>query len=377
MFALDEKQEKRLKDIVQGASQVGHEMLYTNDIPFPFPFKEAVIIPDQGQFHPIKYIRALAEVFINLGGIIVEDCLCESHKEQEDIIILKTGKGEVKTKNLVYATHIPPGMNILHLMNAPYRSYVMAFSLKDNKYSWELGYDVDEPYHYYRIQEINGENLLIAGGEDHKTGHETDTGECFSRLETYVRKYFNVDTAFYSWSSQYYEPVDGLPYIGVLPGSKGSIYTATGFRGNGMIFGTITSQIISDLILQGSTKYQKLFDPGRIKPIAGFSNFVHEQASVAFDFIKDKLFIEKISSLSEVKEGGATVIKYEGESYAIYKEVGGKLHLLKSTCPHARCEVRWNSAEITWDCPCHGSRFNVNGKILNGPAVKDLQRIDL
>ncbi|WP_346985319.1 FAD-dependent oxidoreductase [Chryseobacterium sp. POE27] len=376
LFALDEKQQKQLKDIAEGASEVGHEMTYVEDIPFPIPFKEAVRIPDQAQFHPIKYIKGLCEAFLSLGGVILEECRCESHDEQDDYVVLETSKGEIKAKNVVYATHIPPGLSVLHIINSPYRSYALAFSLKDGKYPEDLGYDLIDPYHYYRVQEINGQKLLIAGGEDHKTGHEEDTGECFSRLENYVRKYFDVETVYYSWSSQYYEPVDGFPYIGKLPGSDGKIFTATGFRGNGMTLGTISSQILSDLIIKGENTYEDIFSPSRIKPIAGFADFVKENAVVAYDFIKDKLFAEKIHSLSEVKEGQAKVVKYEGESYALYKETNGTVHLVKSTCPHAKCEVRWNSAELSWDCPCHGSRFNINGKLLTGPTVRDLPRVD-
>ncbi len=375
LFALDQEQENKLRKIVEGAAQVGHEMQYVNEIPFPVPFREAVMIPEQGHFHPVKYVRGLSEAFIRAGGIIIENCLCEKHTEQNDRVILTTSKGEAEAAHVIYATHIPPGINVLHFTNVPYRSYVMAFSLKGNQYPWQLGYDLCEPYHYYRIQEINGENLLIAGGEDHKTGHCENTGECFSRLEDYVRKYFNVETAMYSWSSQYYEPADGFPYIGKLPGSKGRIFTATGFRGNGMIFGTLSSQILHDLIVSGNSKYEKLFSPSRIKPVAGFTGFVKENAEVAFDFIKDKLFMERIDSMAEIKEGEAKTVKFEGESYAVYKETGGRMHIVKSTCPHALCEVRWNGAELSWDCPCHGSRFGVNGKMLTGPSVKNLHHV--
>jgi len=288
---------------------------------------------------------------------------------------LNTSRGVIKAKSVVYATHIPPGISRLHFTNSPYRSYAMAFTLRNGNYPEELGYDLMDPYHYYRVHEINGEKLLIAGGEDHKTGHADDTGKCFSMLENYVRQYFDVDLVKYSWSSQYYEPVDGLPYIGKLPSTK-NIFTATGFRGNGMMLGTLSSKVISDLILTGSSEYERLFDPSRVNPIAGITEFVKENISVMGDFIKDKLFMEKITSLSEVNDGEGKVVKYEGESYALYKESKGKVHLLKSTCPHAKCEVRWNGAELSWDCPCHGSRFGIDGKVLTAPSLKDLIKVN-
>ena len=375
LFALDDKQAQRLDDIVKAAEKVGYQMRYIPKTSFPIPFTKAVEISNQGQFHPIKYIKALCEAYINLGGILVENCLCTEHEEQDSGITLTTTQGDFHVKKLVYATHIPPGVNILHFMNAPYRSYAMAFTLRNELYPQELGYDLEDAYHYYRTHEINEKKVLIAGGEDHKTGHSEDTGERFSKLENYVRTHFQVDQVLYSWSSQYYESVDGFPYIGVLPGSKGNIYTATGFRGNGMMFGSLSSKIISDLILTGSNIYENLFNPARIKPIAGFNDFVKEQATVISDFVKGKLFTKHIASLGDITEGSAKVVTYEGSNYAIYKEQGGKLHIVKSTCPHAKCEVRWNSAEISWDCPCHGSRFNINGKLLTGPSVKDLQEI--
>ncbi|HFK5529376.1 TPA: FAD-dependent oxidoreductase [Elizabethkingia anophelis] len=375
LFALDKKQSKNLKEIKKGMEDVGHLIYDTNEIPFPIDFEKAVVIPNQAQFHPVKYIKALCNIFIKKGGVFIQNALVERHEEKEDEVSIYTVRGLFKARYLIYATHIPPGINSIHFMTAPYRSYVIACRLKDNSFPKVLGYDLNESYHYYRFHLINGENLLIAGGEDHKTGHEEDTNKRFEALEDHIRKYFKVKEVVYSWSSQYYETLDGLAYIGKMPGDETRVYMATGFRGNGMIWGTLSSKILRDLIIKGFSSYGKLFDPERIKPLAGFSTFIKEIADVGIDFIKDKLFVEKIHSAAELENGEAKVVKYEGESYAVFKEKSGELHILKSTCPHAHCEVRWNTAELSWDCPCHGSRFGINGKFLTGPAAKNLQRI--
>ncbi|OPB92564.1 FAD-dependent oxidoreductase [Elizabethkingia occulta] len=375
LFALDKKQVKKLNEFKEGAEALGHLLYDTNEIPFPIAFEKAVIIPDQAQFHPLKYIKALCENFIKQGGVFVQNALVERYDEKDDQVTLSTAKGRVSARYLIYATHIPPGVNSIHFMTAPYRSYVIACKLKNNSYPGVLGYDLEDPYHYYRFHNINSDNLLIAGGLDHKTGHEQDTEKRFSELENYVRKYFAISEVVYSWSSQYYETLDGLAYIGKMPGNESRVYMATGFRGNGMIWGTLSSRILRDLIIKGFSSYGKLFDPERVKPLAGFSTFIKEMADVGIDFIKDKLFIEKIHSAVEIDNGEAKVVKYEGESYAVYKEKTGELHILKSTCPHAHCEVRWNAAELSWDCPCHGSRFGINGRFLTGPAAKNLQRL--
>lgn len=376
IFALDKKQAKQLDDLMEGSAKVGHEVFETEQIPFPIPFEKAVQIPGQAQFHPVKYVTALCEAFIKAGGQIIENCRYDSHEKEQEFLEIRTSKGIIYAKNLVFATHIPPGNNIFNFTNAPYRSYAIAVKLNTEDYPTELGYDLYDPYRYYRTQTVNEEMLLIAGGEDHKTGHIENTEECFQNLENYVRQYFDVKEVVFSWSSQYYEPTDGLPYIGKSPGED-HIYVATGFRGNGMIFGTLSSRIISDLILKNESEYESLFKPSRVKPIAGFTSFVKENADVAYTMISDKIFIEKLSSMTEIADDSGKIVKYEDDNFAIYKEKGGKLHIVKSTCPHAKCEVRWNGAEKSWDCPCHGSRFGINGNLLNAPALSDLPRIDL
>jgi glycine/D-amino acid oxidase-like deaminating enzyme len=273
LFALDDKQVKMLEKVVEGTNEVGIPINFVEHSPFPIPYLKLASVLHQAQFNPMKYLIALAEVFVNAGGTITENCRVQS-VDEGDIHEIKTSKGIVKAYNLVYATHVPPGVNILHFRNAPYRSYALAVKLKDDNYPQALGYDLSDPYHYYRSQKIDGEEFLIAGGEDHKTGHEENTDQCFRNLESYIRKYFEVESIAYRWSSQYFVPTDGLPYIGHLPGNRDNVFTATGFNGNGIPLGTISGKIIADVILTGESKYKDLFSPSRVKPVAGFVDFV-------------------------------------------------------------------------------------------------------
>src|ERR1700759_2214063 len=184
--------------------------------------------------------------------------------------------------------NMPPNINLFNFECAPYRSYVMAVKLKSGKYPDALIYDSQEPYHYVRSHTIDGEQLLLAGGLDHKTGHE-DPEKAFEELEKYIRKYYSVSSVQYKWSSQYYVPVDGLPYIGKMPMEPKGIYCATGYNGNGMMLGSVAGKILADLVAGKGNKYEELFSPGRIKPVDSFSEFVKENADVAYHFVTDRL----------------------------------------------------------------------------------------
>jgi len=376
IFSLDDKQDESLQKLVDSSNELGVEMGFINDSPFPIPYKRIASVPGQAQFHPIKYIHGLARAFVTLGGVILENCRVEK-TDDGDIITAHTPKGEIRAKNLFYATHIPPGVNLLHFRCAPYRSYAIACTLKDGKYPQALGYDMDDPYHYYRTHRIDGMDHLIAGGEDHKTGDEENTENCFRKLEAYVRKYYQVDKVAYQWSSQYFEPVDGLPYIGNLPGNPDNYYCATGFSGNGMIYGTISSLLISEMIMGATSAYAKLFDPSRIKPVAGFHDFVKEAADVVGHFIGDRFKFEKIDSIGELSPGEGKLVKHDGHQLAVYKDESGKVHGLNAACTHVKCIIAWNSAEKSWDCPCHGSRFDHEGTVITGPARKNLEKLNV
>jgi len=376
LFSLNEKQDKELEDIIESAKQVGVSMDLTSGNPFPIPHLKVARIPDQAQFNPMQYLFGLLKAFEDAGGKLVESCRVNEIKESE-ILVVHTSLGVIKARAAIYATHIPPGVNILHFRCAPYRSYVLGIRLKHEDYPLSLGYDMNDPYHYYRTQMVDGQNYLIVGGEDHKTGHEENTEVCFQRLESHARTYFRVEEVAFRWSSQYYEPTDGLPYIGNLPGHGGNMYVATGYGGNGMIYGTLAGLILSNILVNGESIYQDLLDPNRLKPIAGFTNFVKEGADVVKHLVSSMFPHDQLKELAALATGEAKIVKYEGHVMGLYKDESGKLHAVNSACPHIKCTVGWNSAERSWDCPCHGSRFSYEGKLLTAPALHDLQQIDL
>ncbi len=377
LYAQTEEQVEQLDEIFDATKRAGVEVSLSNTIPVNLPFTKAIEIPSQGQIHPVRYIYALAKQFEEAGGKIVQDCRITGVEEGE-VLEIESCLGMIRAKYLIYATHIPPGVNILHFRCAPYRSYAMAVTLKNDKdYPSALAYDMQDPYNYFRTQEVDGKKYMIVGGEDHKTAHETNTEARFAKLESYVRKFYDIDEVAFKWSSQYFEPTDGLAYIGHLPGHAQNMFVATGFGGNGITYSHIAAITLTDLITTGKSEYEKLFHPGRVKPVAGFSNFIKEAADVVGQLVKGPFNREKMESLAELAPGEAKIVKYEGEALALYKDEAGQIHAVSPACSHIKCQVGWNSAEKSWDCPCHGSRFSFDGELLTGPARKDLQSIEI
>jgi Rieske Fe-S protein len=269
---------------------------------------------------------------------------------------------------------MPPNITVINFEAAPYRSYVIAVKLKSGKYPDALIYDCQDPYHYVRTHVIDGEELLLVGGADHKTGHD-DPAKAFADLEKYVHKYYNVSSVKYRWSSQYYIPADGLPYIGQLPFAADGVYCASGYNGNGMMLGSVAGKILSDLVRKRPSKYADLFSPSRIKPIDSFKEFVKENADVVYHFVADRINIHEVDYLKRLQPGTGKVVEVDGKKIAAYRDEQGAIHALSPVCTHAGCIVNWNGEEKTWDCPCHGARYTIEGRVLTGPATRGLSPI--
>lgn len=375
LFAQDDKQRDELEKISKATNDAGIENNFIEEISIPISFLKAIKVPGQAKFNPVRYVHSLAAQFQKAGGTIIQECRVLSADENENVII-ETSKGKCRSKFLVYATHIPPGVNLLHFRCMPYRSYAMAVTLKNDAYPGDLIYDMYDPYHYYRTQEIDGQQYFIVGGYDHKTAHEDNQEYCFLKLESHIRKHFDIDKVEYKWSSQYYESPDGLPYIGQLPGHE-KIYVATGYGGNGMPYSHVAALSLKRTICNEENPYQDLYDPNRLKPVAGFSNFVSHNADVVKQFASKFFSGEDLKELGELATNEGKIVKYKDEKLAIFKDENGAVHALSPICTHVGCEVKWNNAERSWDCPCHGTRYSYDGRVMTGPAVKNLAKVNV
>ena len=339
----------------------------------PFHPPAAVRFPNQAQFHPLRYLAGLAQAIVRLGGRIH----CGSHVA---VFENRPRRPQVKTSEkhtvtagaVVFATNSPVNDWVtMHTKQAAYRTYVIAVRVPRGSVPKGLYWDTENPYHYVRLAGgTDNDSLLIVGGEDHKTGQADDLEGRFGRLLEWTRRHFPMagDIA-YQWSGQVIEPNDQMAFIGRNPGDE-NVYIATGDSGNGMTHGTIAGMLIPDLILGVENRWTKLYDPARVTARSALP-FLRENLNVAAQYA-DWVKPGEVSSPDEIKPGEGAIMREGAKKYAVYRDDDGAVHVRSAVCTHLYCVVDWNSVERTWDCPCHGSRFDRFGKVVNGPAVSDL-----
>lgn len=371
LFSTDKSQNKKICKILKAHKIVGIETNRTY-LPYDIPYKKAIEIHKQAQFHPIKYIKKLLREYKKNGGKILNQTLVTTCKDSSESVVVETDTDKkFKAKTAIWATHNPPGNTRFNLLVAPHRSYSLSAKLFEPPVKLAQTADLEEPYHYIRYHRYKSEYFVIVGGFDHKTGQETHPEECFEDLEKYVRERFKIRSIGHKWSAQYYVPADGLPYIGKMPNEK-NIFLCTGFNGNGITFGTMASLIIPQLIDGEETQLSKLLCPSRIKPLASAQNIITENANSFFRLLRNQFKPDENSNLDKIKKEEGKLTDCNGKLCAVYRDKKGNLHFMDPICPHMGCTVQWNTAEKSWDCPCHGSRFNAFGELLNGPATKAL-----
>jgi glycine/D-amino acid oxidase-like deaminating enzyme/nitrite reductase/ring-hydroxylating ferredoxin subunit len=334
--------------------------------------------PRQAQFHPLKYLAGLSRAIERDGGRIFTG----SHATQMEggaNTHVKTSDGfAVKCEAIVIATNTPVNTIVtMHTKQAPYTSYVIGARVPRDRVTRALYWDTLDPYHYVRLHSegANGYDTLIVGGEDHKTGQADDYRERFARLEVWARERWPmIERVEFRWSGQVMEPVDGVAFIGRSPSDTRNVYIATGDSGMGMTHGTIAGILITDLIAGRQCSWAPLYDPSRIT-LKAAPEFSRENLNVAAQYASGFVGAGEVDSAKEVAPGTGAIIRRGLKKVAVYCDERGTPHELSAICKHLGCIVDWNPVESTWDCPCHGSRYDKFGRVINGPANSDLDPV--
>ena len=341
--------------------------------------------PRQAQFHIMKYMQALAGAIKKMGGEIYT----RTHAEKINKKGATCNGYNVEAANIVVATNSPVNdMVTMHTKQSPFRTYVIGAKIPKGSLPHSLWWDTGNmdtkwftaPYHYVRVQPLDNEHeLLICGGEDHKTGQADDEGikeeDRYDALEVWARKHFPAITDIvYHWSGQVLEPLDYMGFIGKNPGDD-NIYIVTGDSGNGMTHTTIAGILLTDLIKGNENKWASLYSPKRI-PLKLPGRFLSESLNMAKQYA-DLIKKADISEADKLANDEGAILSKGFRKIALYRDHTGTLHSFTAICPHLGCVVQWNADEKTFDCPCHGSRFSKEGVVINGPAVSNLDRIKI
>lgn len=339
--------------------------------PLPFATRRCLRFPNQAQFHPLRYVDGLAAAVTRAGGLLVAGHATRMTTDSVALVELDDGH-TIAAHALVVATNSPVNDRItMHTKQAAYRTYVIAATLPAGAVPPALYWDTDEPYHYVRLEPGEDHDILIVGGEDHHTGQGDEDASRFDRLEEWARERFSTLGAVVDrWSGQVVNSVDGIGFIGRNPGDDANVYIATGDTGNGLTNGTIAGMLIADLVLGKKHPWQTVFDPSRITPLAAWS-FTRESLHVAAGYAR--WLAPGDAKTVGLAPGHGTVVQRGLRKVAVYRDPRGALIECSAVCPHLGGVVAWNDVEKSWDCPCHGSRFDSHGRVLNGPANRDLE----
>lgn len=375
-YTNDESRISILEKEVEAIKSLGFDINFTNTLPLAFKFKKAARMENQARLNPLQYVVSLADYLKQQGCLIFENTRIEDIEEKNDSCYLTTNHGKkITAKKIVMATHTPIGVNATQLFTAPYRSYVVSVRLKNNEYPEGHFWDLDFPHHATCTHAVSGDHpeLLMVAGSHHKVGQGKITDSHYQELEKFLRDHFPVEKIAYQWSAQHYQTADDVPYIGLVSRFAKHTYMGTGYFADGLVYGTIAGIIMSDLILEKENEWAQIYNSNRLKLLASAAFLAKENSNYLLQYYKD--FPKKnFTHFSEIKPGNAKVVEIDREKWGIYRDENNKLHMVSAVCTHMKCLVNWNHVEKSWDCPCHGSRFTIDGEVIEGPAKINLKR---
>jgi glycine/D-amino acid oxidase-like deaminating enzyme/nitrite reductase/ring-hydroxylating ferredoxin subunit len=369
-YTEDPDQVRKLEKEVEAALGAGLPVELVAETDLPFPVEAAIRLDGQGEFHPRKYLLGIAEALTGRGVQIFEKTTATAVKESGDGCTVTAAGGRVTARDVIVASHYPFLDRALFFARlSPMRSYAIGVRT-DGELPQGMYLSADSPTRSVRAHG----DLLIVGGEGHKTGEDPDTERRYAALESWARERFAVTEIPYHWSAHDNMPADGMPYVGAYTPLSKRLWTATGFRKWGLTNATAAGVILADLVLGKENAWAGAFDANRLKPLASAKRLTKETVKVGMHFVGDRLNRGDLESLDDLAPGEGSLVNVDGEKLGAYRRADGTIEAVKPVCTHLGCHLTWNTAETTWDCPCHGSRFATTGEVIQGPAVKTLER---
>jgi len=373
LFAADREQEEKLADEYDAVRAAGIAAELVDDAPLPLPIRRALHMPGQAQFQPAAFARGLAAAVASDTCRFFEDSRALEIDGDEGVV--HTAAGPVRARHIILATHIPVGFYPVQIALGPYRDYGLAARLTNDAYPQGIFWSMEESIHSIRSFTAAGQAYLIVIGEEHKTGQHDDAPHYYEKVEAYARARFPVATVDYRWSAQGYRSPDLLPYVG--PTGADNVYVATGFGTNGLTYGPLAARIIADAIAGRENPWAELYRARRVTVAKSARDFLKENLDNAGQYLRGYLSGAEVEQVEGVAPGQGALVEINGDKVALYREEDGGYIALSPICTHLGCVVRWNGAERSWDCPCHGSRFAHDGQVIEGPALQPLERKDI
>jgi glycine/D-amino acid oxidase-like deaminating enzyme/nitrite reductase/ring-hydroxylating ferredoxin subunit len=369
------KEVSRLKKEASLATKLGFDATYLNSVPyFNLP---GVRFANQAKFHPTRYLRALLGKVVANGSRVFETSAATAFDRKNRRV--KANGHWIGFDRLVMATNNPlvglagiTSATLLQTKLSLYTSYALGARLRSGTVPEALFWDTREPYDYLRVDRHRSFDYLIYGGEDHKTGQKKKTQSAYARLRARLKNIIPEARVDHRWSGQIISTADGLPYIGENVERQ---FIATGYCGNGITFGTVAAIMARDWVTGRKNPWVDLFAVDRKKIKGATWNYLRENKDYPYYMIKDRITRPEAESVRELKRGEGMVVGSRGRKVAAFRDHNGEVHRLSPVCPHLGCHVSWNSAESTWDCPCHGSRFKPTGEVIAGPAEEELSAV--
>jgi glycine/D-amino acid oxidase-like deaminating enzyme/nitrite reductase/ring-hydroxylating ferredoxin subunit len=374
IYATNAEERSRVEAEHEVAVRLGLPAALTDGEELPFPVELGLRFTRQGQMHPGRYCQALADMVVRNGGSIFENSRAFGVEERSDGALVRAGDGEVRAQNVVIATLVPfVDRGGFFAKASPTRAYGVAARLgaapPDAMY-----FSAGQPTRSFRPwDDVDGRGMVVVGG-DHRTGADEATPARWGELERWTGEHFEVASFDYRWSAQDFETVDLVPYVGRSP-RMSRTFVATGFRKWGLTNGTVAAELIADELAGRPNPWAEAFDARRIGGVETIVTLAKTNVEVGFHFVKDHLGRSSLPPVADLAPGEGGVVDVDGHAVGAYREPDGTVHGVSITCTHLGCRLTWNSAETTWDCPCHGSRFDRDGAVLDGPAVHPLKEV--